>query len=198
MYLYGASGHSKVIIDIIQSSTTKVIEGVFDDNPHIKSILNIPVLKFNKEVFDDENELIIGIGNNKTRKELAAFINAKYQTIIHSSAVVSRYAKILEGTVVMPNAVINANAKIGKHCIINSRAVIEHDCQLDDFVHVSPNASLAGNVIVGEGSHIGIGAQVIQGVSIGKWVTVGAGAIVLKDVLDGVTVVGNPAKVLKR
>ena len=197
MYLYGASGHCKVVIDIVQSSTRKTIEGVFDDNPLIKSVLNIPVSKFEKEKFNKENELIIGIGNNKVRKELADNIKAKYQTIIHTSAVVSKYVEILEGTVVMPNAVINADAKIGKHCIVNSRAVIEHDCMLGNFVHISPNASLAGNVKIGEGSHIGIGAHVIQGINIGKWATVGAGAVVIQDIPDGVTVVGNPARVLR-
>ena len=197
MYLYGASGHCKVIIDIIQTSTNKIIEGVFDDNTEIKSILSIPVSKFNKQNFDKNKELIFGIGNNKIRKELSELIKAKYQTIIHTSAVVSKYTKILEGTVVMPNSVINANVKVGKHCIINSRAVVEHDCQISNFVHISPNASLAGNVTVGEGSHIGIGAQIIQGVTIGKWVTVGAGTVVLKNIPDGVTVVGNPSRVLK-
>lgn len=40
MYLYGASGHAKVIIDILKSRHI-VIEGLYDDNPEIKSLLGI-------------------------------------------------------------------------------------------------------------------------------------------------------------
>ena len=38
MYLYGASGHGKVIIDMITSSTNKTVKAVFDDNSEIKNI----------------------------------------------------------------------------------------------------------------------------------------------------------------
>jgi len=197
MYLYGASGHSKVIIDIIKSSTNKTIEGVFDDNITVKTVLEYPVLKFDSYKFDASKELIISIGNNKFRKNIAAKINANYINAFHKTAVVSEFSKIGKGTVVMPGAIVNSAAVIGEHCIINSRAVVEHDCVLGDFVHVSPNTSIAGNVEIGEGAHIGIGATVIQGVKIGNWVTVGAGAVVLKDIPDNATVVGNPAKVIK-
>ena len=70
MYLYGASGHCKVIIDSIQSSSSKKIEGVFDDNINLKEILNIPVFKY--ETFDKQliKELFISVGNNSIRKFL--------------------------------------------------------------------------------------------------------------------------------
>ena len=198
MYLYGASGHCKVIIDAIKSSTDKVIHGVFDDNEHLKmnSILDIPILSFKNFNPKKIEELIISVGDNNIRKKLAESILVNYSTIIHKSAVVSKYVKINDGTVVMAGAVINVDTKIGKHCIINSGAVVEHDCEIANYVHISPNASLAGNVKVEEGSHIGIGATIIQGVTIGKWATVGAGAVVIEDVPDGAVVVGNPGRII--
>ena len=42
MYLYGASGHAKVIIDILQASGTPV-EALFDDDSSINELLSIPV-----------------------------------------------------------------------------------------------------------------------------------------------------------
>ena len=197
MYLYGASGHGKVVIDIVESSSSKEIEGVFDDNDSITEVAGIVVKKYKEYSIRPNDELIISIGNNKIRKQLSAVIEAKYQILSHFSAIVSKKAQIGEGTVIMPNVVVNADAKIGRHCILNSRAVVEHDCELGDFVHVSPNASLAGNVKIGEGTHIGIGATIIQGVTIGKWVTIGAGTVVLKDVPDDATIVGNPGKIIK-
>lgn len=198
MYLYGASGHCKVIIDSIESSTSKKIEGVFDDNSTEKELLNIPIIKY--ETFDKQliKELFISVGNNSVRKLIAETINATYSTVINSKAYVSKYAFINEGTAIMANAVVNASAKIGKHCIVNTGAIVEHDCELEDYVHISPNASLAGNVKIGEGTHIGIGAQVIQGITIGKWVTIGAGTVVIRDVPDNSLFVGNPAREIKK
>jgi sugar O-acyltransferase (sialic acid O-acetyltransferase NeuD family) len=197
MYLYGASGHCKVVIDIITTVGESKIRGILDDNPKLHSIYGIPVFNTKDfETFDDKN-LIITIGDNRIRKNIAENISAFYKTAIHPKSTVSSYAKISEGTVVMAKAILNPDAIIGKHCIINTGAVIEHDSILDDFVHISPNATLAGNVQIGEGTHIGIGALVIQGVKIGKWVTIGAGAVIIKDIPDYAVVVGNPGKIIK-
>lgn len=197
MFLYGASGHCKVIIDIITESRRNIIEGIFDDNPNCDSINEIPV--FNTKTAETflGKQLIISIGNNSIRKKIMESISAAYLTAIHPKSIVSNYAKIGEGSVVMAGAIINSDSVIGKHCIINTGAVIEHDCILDDFVHVSPNASLAGSVLVGEGTHIGIGAIVIQDVKIGRWVTVGAGSVIIEDIPDNAVVVGNPGKIIK-
>lgn len=198
MYLYGASGHCKVIIDSVESSSNKTIEGVFDDNIEFDKILEIPIYNF--ESFDKSKikELFISVGNNAIRKNIAESLNANYISVIHSKATISKYAFIEKGTCVMANVVVNASAKIGKHCIINTGAIVEHDCELGDYVHISPNASLAGNVKIGEGTHIGIGAQIIQGIKIGKWVTIGAGTVVIRDIPDGSLYVGNPAREIKK
>jgi acetyltransferase EpsM len=194
MFLFGASGHGKVVADIILSSMSKItIEAIVDDNPKVEAILSIPVVKTNELFLQQKKECIICIGDNLIRRKVAEKINATYLTAIHKSAVISHFSNIGEGTVVMANAVINPDAVIGKHCIINTGAIVEHDCIIEDFVHISPNASLAGAVTVGEGSHIGIGACVIQGIKIGKWATIGAGAVVIKNVPDYAVVVGNPA-----
>ena len=195
-YLFGASGHAKVILDNLFSNESKV-EAIIDDNPTVDTLLDLPVIHSKDFDFSDANQFIIAIGNNAIRKKIVAKNNFSYYNAIHKDATVSKFASIEEGTVVMPQAVVNADAKIGKHCIVNSRSVIEHDCVLENYVHISPNASLAGNVTVGEGSHIGIGASVIQGIKIGKWATIGAGAVIIEDVPDYAVVVGNPGKIIK-
>ncbi|MFC4739524.1 acetyltransferase [Flavobacterium ponti] len=195
-YLYGASGHAKVILDILFSNEDEVV-AVLDDEPNFPKLSNIPVIHSTKFQPTNDHEFIISIGNNSTRKKIVTNNTFKYFKAIHSKATVSSFASIDEGTVVMPQVVVNADAKIGKHCILNSKCVVEHDCVLEDYVHISPNASLAGNVTVGEGSHIGIGANVIQGVKIGKWATIGAGAVIINDVPDYAVVVGNPGKIIK-
>jgi acetyltransferase EpsM len=51
---------------------------------------------------------------------------------------------------------------------------------------------------VGEGAFVGLGANVLPCLAIGAHAVVGAGALVREDVPGGATVVGVPARVLKR
>ncbi|ENG5658918.1 acetyltransferase [Flavobacterium psychrophilum] len=194
--LYGASGHCKVIIDILQCNN-QAIEGLIDDNPKFDTIFGFKVLNSNSFDFSSNKNVILSIGNNKIRKKLAVILSVNFVTAIHPKAIISRDVNLGVGTVVMAGVIINPDATIGNHCIINTGAVVEHDCEISDYVHVSPNASLAGNVFVGEGSQVGIGASVIQGIKIGKWVTIGAGAVIIKDVPDFAVVVGNPGRIIK-
>lgn len=194
MYLYGASGHGKVIAEIAEVNN-ELIDGFIDENPSIKNIWDYKVYT---QVPQNANEMIISIGDNHIRKLIyEANIEMIYPNLIHTSANLSQKLKIDKGTVVMAGSSVNCDTHIGMHCIINTNASVDHDCLLEDFVHISPNAALAGGVSVGEGSHIGIGASVIQGIKIGKWVTIGAGAVVIEDVPDFAIAVGNPAKVIK-
>lgn len=196
MFLYGASGHSKVVIDIIRAIGNIDIESLYDDNPKFSDILGISVTN-NKSVLEKASTCIVSIGNNAIRKKIAEKLNASFVTVIHPKSVIALSSHIDKGTVIMAGAIINADARIGKHCIINTGAVIDHDCILNDYIHISPNTVLAGNVTVGEGTHVGIGACVIPGIKIGKWVTIGAGAVIIKDIPDYAVVVGNPGKVIK-
>ena len=145
MYLFGASGHAKVIIDILASQNI-AIKALFDDNKEITELLGIPVL----HDLEIKSPLIICIGNNNVRKKIAEKIDVEYGKAVHSSAIISPFVKIDWGTVVMQGAIIQSCSQIGKHCIINTGASIDHDCIIEDFVHISPHATLCGNVTVGE------------------------------------------------
>jgi sugar O-acyltransferase (sialic acid O-acetyltransferase NeuD family) len=193
-FLYGASGHGKVIKDIIESQG-RTIDGFLDDNPEI-NVLSGLIVKHSVECVDD---IIISIGNNKTRKKIVEKLRCGFsKAAIHNNAILSPTAMVGEGSVVMAGAIINADAKIGKHCIINTGASIDHECKIGDFVHISPHATLCGEVIVGEGTWIGAGTTVIQGIKIGKWSQIGAGSVVVKDIPDGCVAYGNPCKIVKR
>lgn len=192
MYLYGASGHGKVIKDILETQGEPVVAFV-DDDPFINVLSGKPVL----HKAEGLSPMIISIGCNKTRKAIVGKLNCEFGKAVHPSAVVSPSAKIGEGTVVMAGAVINADAVIGKHCIINSGASVDHECVVGDYCHIAPHASLCGLVQIGEGSLIGVGASVKPEIQIGKWCTIGAGAAVVENVPDNETVVGVPAKTLK-
>lgn len=192
MKLYGASGHAKVIISILETLKEEII-AIFDDRAPF-DLMNYPVLPFDN---DFTGEFVISVGNNRTRRKLAKRLKTgKFATIIHPSAVIDKHVAIEPGTVIMSGVVVNVATMVGKHSILNTSASIDHDCEIGKFVHISPNATLCGHVKVGKGSQVGAGAVILPNITIGKWCTIGAGAVVTKNVPDGATVVGNPGKIL--
>ncbi|MGV0947236.1 acetyltransferase [Empedobacter falsenii] len=194
MYLFGANGHGKVVVEIAELLDL-TIDGIIDNAPISDELFGYPILS---NIPNNCKELFISIGDNATRKNIAIQnLSINFPTLIHPKASISKRAKIAQGTVVMSGVSINSEVKVGKHCIINTNSSLDHECKIGDYVHISPNVALAGNVEVGEGTHIGIGASVIQGIKIGKWCTIGAGAVIIKDIPDGATVVGNPGKIIK-
>lgn len=193
LYLYGAGGHAKVVAEIAELNGYRDI--VFcEDEPRKSELLGYKVV----EAPEEHEPCLLAIGNNSVRKKLAMSLSNKFATLIHPKTNISKRSRIGKGTVIMAGVTINAEATIGEHCIVNTNASVDHDCEIGDYVHLSPNVALAGNVTIGEGTHIGIGACIIQGIKIGKWCTVGAGAVVIRDVFDGATVVGNPARNIKK
>jgi sugar O-acyltransferase (sialic acid O-acetyltransferase NeuD family) len=193
MIIYGASGHGKVIADILKK---RGVSNIFfwDDDINSKVygyVVNMPSLTYNKD------SVVVAIGNNFVRKGIVDKNTFHYASAIHPNAIIAENVTIQEGTVVMAGVIVNTSTIIGKHCILNSSCTIDHDCLIHDFVHVSPNATLSGSVQVGEGCWIGAGATIIHGVTIGKWAVVGAGAIILNDVPDYAVIVGNPGKIIK-
>lgn len=199
MDLIGASGHGKVIVDILRSNKIEIL-GIWDDNQKLHEFMGYPI---KGNILDCAKaphiSLIVAIGQNSIRKEVVEKCRmASFGIAIHPSAVISSDVIVGEGSVAMANSTVNIGTTIGKHVIINTNASIDHDCIIEDFVHISPQAGIAGNVHIGEGAHVGIGANVIQGITIGKWCTIGAGSVVIKDIPDGATVVGNPGRIISK
>ena len=196
MILIGASGHAKVIMDILEISGA-LVECLYDTNPNVTELNGKKVMLQKEYKPQPHDRVIISIGNNAIRKRIVAELRVSFGKAIHPNAQLSANVSVGQGTVVMPGVVINSSTSIGQHCIVNTTASIDHDCQLGDYVHISPNATLCGGITVGEGTQIGAGATIIPNINIGKWAMVGAGAVVIKDVPDFAVVIGNPARIIK-
>lgn len=206
--IIGAGGHAKVIADIILKREELLDEkiniiGFLDDGYkklEYKDIFDIPILGDTTLIKDLEKEYsyIIGIGNNEIREKISSkFMNLRYHTAIHPSAIIGKDVSIGEGTVVMANVVINSGTTIGKHCILNTGSILEHDNIIENCCHISPNSTLCGTVRVEKNTWIGAGSVIIQNKKIGENSVIGAGSVIIKDIPSNCVAVGNPVKIIK-
>jgi sugar O-acyltransferase (sialic acid O-acetyltransferase NeuD family) len=204
----GAGGHAKVLIEALLANSVE-IAGIFDADPKMVGVtlLGVPVLggdELIKKFPLTEIRLVNGLGSVglpvKRRELFEQFKGMGYSfaTVVHPSAVVASDAELGEGAQIMAGVVIQPGSRIGSNVIVNTRASVDHDCIIGDHVHIAPGVTLSGGVVVGDSCHIGTAATVIQGICIESGSVIGAGALVVKDVPPSVTVVGVPAKVVKK
>jgi len=100
-----------------------------------------------------------------------------------------------------------ASAKIGKGFYVGhfGYVILHSDVEIGENCSVGPGVVIGtrgvgeqGVPVIGDNVYIGVGAKVLGKIKIGSNAKVGANAVVLEDVPDGATVVGIPAKIIRK
>ena len=191
--LYGAGGHCKVVMDILESMGQHV-DLIVDDSPEDQLFMGTKCTK----PTDTYHKVIVTIGNCKIRKAIAERISAtEFPTAIHPSAIISPHSTVGKGTVVMQGVIAQSCAEIGNHCILNTKSSVGHDVKIHDYVHVASGATICRGSEIGECTWIGAGTVVKQGIRSGKNCMIGAGSVVVKDIPDNVVAYGNPCRTIR-
>lgn len=205
MVIWGASGHAKVVADIIRIRNTYQLVGFIDNiNPqrHNTAFCGSYILggeeQLNQLLEQGVNNLIFGFGDCDARLRLAHLVKSKgfqLATAIHPHSTIASDVIVGAGTVIAAGAVINSGSLIGENAIINTSSSVDHDCAIGDGTHICPGTHLGGQVTIGRGTWIGIGSTIIDHISIGSNTLIGAGAVVVNDIPENVIAYGNPAKI---
>lgn len=201
LILVGGGGHCKSILETAESAGYSIL-GVLDMPEEVgKDILCTKVIGTDDDIpaYVDKAEFVITVGfikNPSTRIRLYNKVKeagGKFATIIASTAYVSKYATIGEGTVVLHQAFVNAGAKVGCNVILNTATNIEHDAVIGDHCHISTGTMVNGDCKVGDRCFIGSLSVLANGISIGEDIIVGAGSLVRKSISEKGIYSGNPA-----
>ena len=199
--VFGAGGHAKMMIDIINNSDEYNLVGLVDAGEIISkapidfdSLNNIPIIGSCKElnkIKDLGVEYAINavgfIESPKERNDAYNYLIDKGFTmpnIIHRSATLEKSVKMGCGNHILASATIGSSATIGNNCIVNSGSVVSHDVILEDNVHVTPGALIAGYVKVGSNTIIGMGSTINVNINIGENVSIHNNSNIVSNIID--------------
>lgn len=149
----------------------------------------------------DGDTLICAIGSPEARRNVVRQLSARgaeFGTFVHDSVVIGDAVSLARGVIVCPGSVLTSDISLAEHVHVNTNCNIGHDVVVSEYATLSSACNLTGGVVIGEGAFLATAVSIIPGRRIGAGAYVGVGSVVIRNVPDGVTVFGNPSRVIGR
>lgn len=211
--IYSAGGFAREIRSSLISSLGMFEQEEFqvvyidDDKALIGAdIHGTKVISYDEFKGIENKKINIAFANSRLRKEKAIIAEKDgidFFSISAPSFIKGDNVKTGKGAIFANNTIVTSDAVIGDHFHCNIFSYVAHDCVIGDFVTFAPRVSLNGRVVVEDMVYIGSDATILPGnadepLVIEAGAVIGAGAVVTKSVAKNTTVVGSPAKPLRR
>ena len=205
LVILGTGGNAYDVLDTVdainRAGPAWNVVGFLTDNARPGAeYLGLPVLGALADATSQENcWFVSAIWNDRVFKTLHDVLAttrlpmARFATLVHPGAAVSRRARLGHDVVIHHGATIGGNVAFADHVWIGPGCIVGHDTVIAACSTLAPGVVLSGGVQVERNCYVGSGALVRPDVRLGEYALVGMGAVVVADVAAGATVVGNPA-----
>jgi sugar O-acyltransferase (sialic acid O-acetyltransferase NeuD family) len=208
IFIFGASDHARVVIDIVEREGRYSIIGLFD------SFKTRGTMVAGYEVLGNEDDLggyasgcgltrgIVGIGDNAARQRIGNDLRRRipsieYVTAVHPSSTLSGSVELCGGSIVMARCYVGLNTIVGEGAVIATNSIFEHDGVIGPYATLGAGSTTGGHVTIGEGSGVCLGVTIIHGIKIGDHSVIGAGSCVIDDIPSNVVAYGSPARIVR-
>lgn len=147
---------------------------------------------------------LLTMGDMKIRKQVSDNLIVRggvIPSVIHPSALISRFASIAEqGVVIGANVELQNDVIVNENTVIRSDALVCHNTIIGRNVFIGPKALVGAFITIDDFAFVGQASVLVSGKAehIGRNSLVGAGSLVTKAIPDNVVAVGSPAKVIKQ
>ncbi|MCU4406430.1 acetyltransferase [Acinetobacter junii] len=211
--IYGASGCGRSLMPVARQQLQRdgltaelyFIDDCFDQPTVWNGHRAVNYATF-QQLQASSKHVVIAIANSRIREKIALQLQQdeiKMWSICADNVVLMDEVDLGEGSALSPFVTVTSNIRIGKCFHANLYSYVEHDCLIGDYVTFAPGVKCNGNIHIHDHAYIGAGAVIKQGTPnqplvIGQGAVVGMGAVVTKSVPAGVTVVGNPARIMQK
>jgi len=211
--VFGSGGYGREVMPLARMQLQKEKGSLNDlffvvDSPEIDVINGVKVISLNEFLQMDAKQkyLSCAIGDGEARASVKSRIQDPKVldwTVVAENCVIMNEVEIGLGSILSPFVTITSNVTIGISFHANLYSYVAHDCVIGDFVTFAPGVKCNGHVIIKDHVYVGAGAIIRPGLTgapltIGEGAVIGLGSVVTKDIPAGVTVFGNPAKIIKR
>jgi sugar O-acyltransferase (sialic acid O-acetyltransferase NeuD family) len=206
LYIYGAGGMGREVLELAR--TVNAIEqrwdwmGFVDDIGATSAGLAVAGTGELLLQSSSSSDVVIGIADPYARQRLTTRLAENpclhFPVLVHPQAYVSPGAHLGKGVVIQWGCWVSTNVELADFSFLNVACRIGHDVSIASYTSLMADVDLGGRDQVGESCYFGTKSTVVPGIHIGRDVRIGAASLVMQNIADGLTVMGNPARVVDR
>lgn len=176
------------------------IKGFLDDG---KSLKNLPFKLLNtvEDYQVEPNDVFVcALGGVKHKQKYIQIIKSKqgkFINLISKNSIIDSDLNHSEGIIIASFCTVSNNVSIGNYVTLQGFTTIGHDCTIGDYSNLGTYSFIGGYSKVENNVQMHTRATIIPSITVKTNAVIGAGSVVFRDVPADVTVVGNPAKILR-